>query len=99
MKNQSGFVHRRYIIHNIMVLQNLVKHYGRKQVNASCILEIDLQKAYDTVSWEFLREMLSALGFPTTLKELIMECVSTPMFSVMLNGTMRGFFKSLRPGA
>ncbi|XP_057248213.1 uncharacterized protein LOC130590198 [Beta vulgaris subsp. vulgaris] len=50
MENQSGFVFRRYIVHNIMVLQDLIKHYGRKQAQSSCILTIDLQKAYDTVS-------------------------------------------------
>ena len=79
-----------------MVLQDLVKHYGRKQVKPSCLMKIDLQKAYDIISWEFLDEMLSAPGFPTTFKGLIMECVSTPMFSIILNGTMRGFFKSSR---
>ena len=43
MENQSGFVYGRYIVHNIMVLQDLVKHYGRKQVvSPSYIMKIDL---------------------------------------------------------
>ena len=83
-------------MHNIMVLQDLVKHYGRKQAKSSCILKIDLQKAYDTVSWDFLMEMLTALGFPTTSTKLIMSYVTTPTFPIMLSGTMRGFFKSSR---
>lgn len=44
MENQSGFVHGRYIVHNIMVLQDSVKLYGRKQVKPSCLLKIDLQR-------------------------------------------------------
>ena len=83
MENQSGFVYGRYITYNIMVLQDLVKHYGRKQIKPSCLMIIDLQKAYDTISWEFLDEMLTALDFPTAFKGLIIECVSTPMFSTM----------------
>lgn len=96
MENQSAFVHGRYLVHNIMMLQDLVKHYGRKKVKPSCRLKIDLQKAFDTLSWDFLREMLSALDFPEAFRELVMTCVSTPMFSIMLNRIVRGFFKSSR---
>ena len=38
--------------------------------------------------------MLIALGFPATFIKLIMSCVTTPTFSIMLNGNMSGFFKS-----
>ena len=58
-ENQGGFVHGIYIIHNIMVIQDLVKqHYGRKHAQPSCLLKIYLQKAYDTVSWDFITEMI-----------------------------------------
>ncbi|XP_074292235.1 uncharacterized protein LOC141619108 [Silene latifolia] len=36
-------------------------------------MKIDLQKAYDSVEWEFLGRMLIALNFPTHSLELIME--------------------------
>ncbi|XP_021857550.2 uncharacterized protein [Spinacia oleracea] len=67
LENQGGFVHRRYIVHNIMVVQDLVKHYGRKGVKPSCLMKIDLQKAYDTVDWHFLQDMLTYLVSPIIL--------------------------------
>lgn len=96
MENQGGFIHGRYIAHNIMVIQDPVKHYERKTAKPNCLLKIDIdQKAYDTVNWEFLKEMM-LLEFPGTFIELIQECVTTPTFSLMLNGNMTCFFKSLR---
>lgn len=48
-ENRGGFVHGRYIVHNIMVIQDLVKKYGSKSVSPSCLMKIDLQKLYDIV--------------------------------------------------
>ncbi|XP_019103706.2 uncharacterized protein LOC109134420 [Beta vulgaris subsp. vulgaris] len=40
--------------------------------------------------------MLEALHFPEAFRELVMECVTTPKFYIMINGVMRGFFSSAR---
>lgn len=57
---------------------------------------IDIKKAFDTVSWEFLLELLLKLGFPSTMNSWIQECISTVTFSIALNGKMHGFYKSKR---
>ncbi|XP_056685740.1 uncharacterized protein [Spinacia oleracea] len=44
------------------------------------------KKAYDTVEWEFIKELMEDLGFPTFFIELIMTCLSTTQYSVMING-------------
>ncbi|XP_048497996.1 uncharacterized protein LOC125496545 [Beta vulgaris subsp. vulgaris] len=58
---KGAFVSNRSILHNILLCQDIVKMYRKSQKQKCCLLKIDLQKAYDTVSWEFLEEMLEAL--------------------------------------
>eukprot|EP00252_Welwitschia_mirabilis_P007287 TRINITY_DN1852_c0_g1_i11.p1 TRINITY_DN1852_c0_g1~~TRINITY_DN1852_c0_g1_i11.p1 ORF type:complete len:163 (+),score=5.45 TRINITY_DN1852_c0_g1_i11:74-562(+) len=48
--NQGAFIPHRNIIHNILLDQELVHLYGRKNISPRCALKIDLKKAYDSVS-------------------------------------------------
>ncbi|KZV37742.1 hypothetical protein F511_33235 [Dorcoceras hygrometricum] len=64
--------------------------------SARCVLQIDLQKAFDTVDWEFLREALHAFAFPGIFITWVMECVSSTSFSVMVNGQLQGLFQGRR---
>lgn len=63
-EHQSAFVPGRLIFDNIMLSQELIKGYTRKQISPRCMVKVDIQKAYDSVEWVFLQQMLSELGFP-----------------------------------
>nr|QCQ81929.1 hypothetical protein [Ammopiptanthus mongolicus] len=53
-------------------------------------------KAYDTVRWDFINNVLKIVGFPDTMVRWIMECVTTPRFSVNINGELNGYFPGTR---
>ncbi|XP_021975026.1 uncharacterized protein LOC110870132 [Helianthus annuus] len=62
-----------------------------------CAFKVDIQKAYDTVDWRFLRDVLLGFGFHDKMVNWIMTCVSTPTFSVCVNGDVHGYFRGLVP--
>lgn len=86
-QNQNAFVEERSILHNILLCQDVVKHYGRKNFMSSCLLKIDRRKAYDTLNWDFLKDIMIALNFPHRFVKIIMSCVTSTHYSLIVNGT------------
>jgi hypothetical protein len=60
--NQSAFVRGRSIHDNFMLVQQSIKSLHKKRVS-SLFLKLDISKAFDSVSWAFLFEVFSHLGF------------------------------------
>lgn len=58
--------------------------------------KVDIQKAYDTVNWSFLRRILYYFGFHPHMVQMIMACVTSVTFSISLHGQFHGYFKGER---
>ncbi|XP_074267059.1 uncharacterized protein LOC141590361 [Silene latifolia] len=59
-------------------------------------MKIDLKKTYGSIEWVFVERMLQHLNFPPKLIGLIMQCITTPTYSIVLNGQPLGYFKGRR---
>ncbi|KAL0292613.1 UNVERIFIED_CONTAM: hypothetical protein Scaly_2582000 [Sesamum calycinum] len=94
--SQNAFVPGRSITDNILLAQELMAGYNQKRLPSRCMIKVDIQKAYDSVEWDFLFEVLKLFNFPHQFIVLIDQCVSTASFSVSLNGSIHGFFKGGR---
>ncbi|KAL0453552.1 UNVERIFIED_CONTAM: hypothetical protein Slati_1333300 [Sesamum latifolium] len=53
-------------------------------------------RAYDMVEWDFLFATMQMFGFSDLFIRWVEECVTTPTFSIGINGTDHGFFKGGR---
>ena len=73
------------------MVQDIVSRYNRKDAPPSALFKIDIQKAYDSVKWDFVFEMLQFLNFPPQFRNWIKECVSSPEFTINVNGESHGF--------
>ncbi|XP_074278279.1 uncharacterized protein LOC141601871 [Silene latifolia] len=94
--SQSAFIKGRDIVENILICQDLVKMYNRKAVSPRVIMKNDLQKAYDSIEWSFVDSMLRALNFTPSFINLLMECITSPTYSLSLNGESFGYFPGKR---
>jgi hypothetical protein len=54
------------------------------------------KKAFDQMEWSFLLAILSKLGFHPTWINWIRICVTSPSFSILINGSHFGLFNTAR---
>jgi len=90
---QNAFLGGRVMANNIHIIQELLRLYERKRVSPRCLMKVDLKKAFDSVQWPFLQQLLLSYGFPNWFVHLIMLCVETISFSIVVNGNIYGFFQ------
>lgn len=95
---QSAFVEGRKIQDNIPIVQEVL-HKVRtreKKKRFQAVLKLDMQKAYDRIECDFLKECLTKMGFCGKWVQWIMQCVSTVSFSIRFNGDPTSYFKPTR---
>lgn len=95
------FVGGRNISDNVHLAEALLRQYNWSRTSPKCCLKVDLRKAFDSVDWRFLKDVLLKLKFPLQFVEWVMTCVTTTSYSLSINGVMQGLFqgeKGLRQG-
>lgn len=95
-QKQGAFIPGLSIFENITLALEMVHLLHRKNHGGNIVMKIDMAKTYDRVHWDFLLDVLQGFGFNKKFCQLIAECVKSLWFSVMMNGTYKGFFKPSR---
>jgi hypothetical protein len=82
---QSAFIKKRSIHDNFLYVQNTVRKLQKLKVPA-LFLKLDIHKAFDTVNWSYLLEIMQALGFGHRWREWISFLFCTATSTPLLNG-------------
>ncbi|KAH9735403.1 putative ribonuclease H protein [Citrus sinensis] len=85
--HQTSFVPGRHIIENIVVAQEIIHSMRRKTGNrGQMAIKVDLEKAYDRLSWDFIQDTLLETGLPTDFVHITMNCITTARMNVLWEG-------------
>ncbi|KAH1081557.1 hypothetical protein J1N35_021318 [Gossypium stocksii] len=93
---QAGFIAGRNINDNIIIAQEVIHSMRYQEKRKWMAIKIDLEKAYDKVSWELIEVSLHAAGIPEYLISVIMNSISNSTMQVMWNGAPLPKFRPVR---
>jgi hypothetical protein len=94
--SQLTFLPNRLISDAILLTQELLHNYHLDKSPPRCALNVDLKKAFDTVSWQFIIVGLKAIRIPASMVTWIQICIFSAYFTINMNGELHVFFKSSR---
>ncbi|KAA3488140.1 Retrovirus-related Pol polyprotein LINE-1 [Gossypium australe] len=97
ISEEASFIAGRNIFDNIILAQEVIhsmrcNRKGRKWM----AVKLDLEKAYDRLSWDFINASLTAAGIPLFLHNVIMSAISSSTMQVLWNGVPTQKFKPNR---
>nr|GFB66899.1 RNA-directed DNA polymerase, eukaryota [Tanacetum cinerariifolium] len=97
---QSAFIVGRQILDGSFIL-NEVLHWCSKKKQKSLIFKVDFEKAYDSVRWDFLDDVLKKFGFSNKWCNWIQCCLKSSRGFILVNGSPTDefqFYKGLKQG-
>jgi len=90
--SQSAFLSNRGLLDSVLVMNEVLDDLKRRR-KSGVIVKLDFEKAYDSVSWEFLFYMMGRLGFCGRWIQWIRACLESATISILVNGSSTKEFK------
>ncbi|KAA3467965.1 LINE-1 reverse transcriptase isogeny [Gossypium australe] len=96
-QEQAGFIAGWNISNNIILAQEVIHSMRCKQMGRNWMaIKLDLEKAYDRVSWDYINDALTAVGIPIFLRRVIMSAITSSSMQILWNGVPTRKFKLVR---
>ncbi|GJZ34484.1 RNA-directed DNA polymerase, eukaryota [Tanacetum coccineum] len=83
---QSAFIAERQILDGPFIL-NEVLQWCKLKKKQSLIFKVDFEKAFDSIRWDFLNDILKKFGFGDKWCNRIQRCLRSSRGSIIINGS------------
>ncbi|GAU46155.1 hypothetical protein TSUD_401590 [Trifolium subterraneum] len=82
---ESAFIKGRQIL-DVVLIANEIVDDAKSNKKDLLLFKVDFEKAYDSVDWDYLSDVMTKMNFPSVWRGWIMECVTSASASVLVNG-------------
>lgn len=89
--DQKGFIKGRYIGENIRQIQDTIEYANKKDITGLLLL-LDFEKAFDSIEWSYIDNILELFNFGPTFRRLVKLCYTNVSSTVLNNGYSSGWF-------
>lgn len=94
-EDQTGFMAGRYIGENIRMLYDLINYLEHNKL-PGLLVSVDFEKAFDSVDWKYMHNVLRAFGFGEDICKWISTLYCNIKSYVVLNGRVSQSFNVKR---
>ncbi|KAJ9550970.1 LOW QUALITY PROTEIN: hypothetical protein OSB04_015015 [Centaurea solstitialis] len=84
--SQTAFIKGRSILDGPLMVNELI-NWAKKKKKKLLIFKVDFAKAFDTLNWNYLDNVLMQMGFGQKWREWMKGCTRTAKVSVLINGS------------
>nr|ABA99967.1 retrotransposon protein, putative, LINE subclass [Oryza sativa Japonica Group] len=84
---QSAFIKRRCIHDNFMYVRNLTRKFHQTRT-PTLLLKLDITKAFDSVRWDYLIDLLQRKGFTSRWTNWVSNILASSTTRILLNGCL-----------
>ena len=85
-ETQFAFIRDRHLLHSVIIANEVIEEAKRSK-KSYLVFKVDYEKAYNSVSWEFLLYMLRRTGFSSKWIKWIEGCLRSASLSILVNGS------------
>jgi hypothetical protein len=84
--NQSAFIRGRNLHDNFMLVRQLARKINSRR-EAGILIKLDISRAFDSLSWAFLLDVMHRLGFPEAWLNWVCIALRSASTRVLVNGS------------
>ena len=94
-EQQTGFQSGKFIGSNLNLMYNILSYTESEQIPGMLVL-VDFYKAFDTIAWSFIEQVLDFLNFGDDIKRWVRLFYTEISSCVIVNGKYSEYFKICR---